>query len=140
VIERSVVPIVRVSTASDPLPSSVAGALTSPATTNGVAPSGGPASRPRSTCNLGVWGTPNGGSGVPGSDCSGTLGRDDSMGRYCGGGVAAIGPLLWGDGATDVQEPGVDEPSVEVLCVEEPSGFRQGHARSSGELKPRLHW
>jgi hypothetical protein len=43
-----------------------------------------------------------------------------------------------GDGATDVQEPGVDEPSVEVLCVEEPSGFWRGRAGSSGELKSRL--
>jgi hypothetical protein len=53
-IERSTVPIVRVSTASDPLLSSVAGALTSPTTVNGVTPSGGPASCPRSTCDLGV--------------------------------------------------------------------------------------
>jgi hypothetical protein len=40
-----------------------------------------------------------------------------------------------GDGAT-----GVQEPSVEVLCVEEPSGFRRGRAGSSRELKPRLRW
>jgi hypothetical protein len=44
------VPLVRGSTAGDPLSrSSVAGALTSPTTVNGVAPSGGPASHPRST-------------------------------------------------------------------------------------------
>jgi hypothetical protein len=42
------------SIAGDPFPSSVAGALTSLATVNGVAPSGGPASLPRSTCDLGV--------------------------------------------------------------------------------------
>jgi hypothetical protein len=54
VIKRYIVPLVRGSTASDPLPSSVAGALTSPATVNGVAPSGGPTSRLRLTCDLGV--------------------------------------------------------------------------------------
>jgi hypothetical protein len=44
------------------------------------------------------------------------------------------------DGAASVQEPGVEKPSAEVLCVEEPSDFRRGHAKSSGELKPKLHW
>jgi hypothetical protein len=29
-----------------------------------------------------------------------------------------------GDDAVDVQEPGVEESSVEVLCMEEPSDFR----------------
>jgi hypothetical protein len=37
---------------------------------------------------------PNCGSGGPSSDCSGALGGDGSMGRYCGGGVTALGPLL----------------------------------------------
>jgi hypothetical protein len=82
VIERSVVSLVKGSTADDPHPSSVVGALTSPATVDGMVPSGGPASRPRSTCNLGVCGTPNGGSGGSGRVCSGTLGGDGSMGRY----------------------------------------------------------
>jgi hypothetical protein len=45
-----------------------------------------------------------------------------------------------GDGAASVQEPDMDEPSVEVLYVEEPSGFWQGRVGSSGELKPRLCW
>jgi hypothetical protein len=54
-IVRSAVPLVRGSTAGDPLScSSVAGVLTSPATVNGVMPSSGPANRPRSTCFLGV--------------------------------------------------------------------------------------
>jgi hypothetical protein len=38
----------------------------------------------------------NGGSGGPSYVCSGTLGSDGSIGRYCGGGVAALGPLLRG--------------------------------------------
>jgi hypothetical protein len=38
----------------------------------------------------------NSGSGGPGRDCSGTHGGDGSMGLYCGGGVAALGPLLRG--------------------------------------------
>jgi hypothetical protein len=55
VIVRSVVPLVRGSTVGDPLlSSSVVGVLTSPATMNGVMPSSGPASRPRSTCVLGM--------------------------------------------------------------------------------------
>jgi hypothetical protein len=55
VIERSTVPLVKGSTTDDPLlSSSVVGVLTSPATVNGVMPSGGPASRPRSTCILGM--------------------------------------------------------------------------------------
>jgi hypothetical protein len=54
VIERSVVPLDRGSTAGDLLPSSDAGALTNPATMNGVAPSSGLTSRPRSTCDLEV--------------------------------------------------------------------------------------
>jgi hypothetical protein len=37
------------STAGDPLPCSVAGALTNSATVNGLAPFGGPANRPIST-------------------------------------------------------------------------------------------
>jgi hypothetical protein len=37
---------------------------------------------------------PNYGSGGLSSDCSGALGSDGSIGRYCGGGVAALGPLL----------------------------------------------
>jgi hypothetical protein len=36
-----------------------------------------------------------------------------------------------GDDVADVQEPGVEGPSVEVLCVEEPSCFRRYLARSS---------
>jgi hypothetical protein len=39
---------------------------------------------------------PNSGSGGPASDCSGILGDDGSMGRYCGGGVTALGLLLRG--------------------------------------------
>jgi hypothetical protein len=74
--------LVRGSTSDDPLPSSIAEALTYLATVKGVAPSGGPASRPRSTCDLGVLGTPNGGSCGPGSNCTGALGGDGSMGRY----------------------------------------------------------
>jgi hypothetical protein len=55
VIERSAVPLVRGSTTGDPLlSSSVVGVLTSSATVNGVMPSGGPASRLRSTCALGM--------------------------------------------------------------------------------------
>jgi hypothetical protein len=46
-------PLVMGSTAGDPLPSSIAGALTSLATVNGVTPSGGPANRLRLTCDLG---------------------------------------------------------------------------------------
>jgi hypothetical protein len=54
-IMRSVVPLVRGSTADDPLSSSsVAGVLLGAATVKEVMPSGGPASRLRSTCNLGV--------------------------------------------------------------------------------------
>jgi hypothetical protein len=53
-IIRSVVLIVRGSTAGDPLPCYVAEALTSPATVKGVTPSGGLVSRPRSTCDFGV--------------------------------------------------------------------------------------
>jgi hypothetical protein len=49
------VPLVRGSTTGDPLSCSfVAEVLTSPATMNGVTPSGGPANRPRSTCVLGM--------------------------------------------------------------------------------------
>jgi hypothetical protein len=49
------VPLVRGSTASDPLPySSVARVLPGAVTIKGVVPSGGPASRPRSTCDLGM--------------------------------------------------------------------------------------
>jgi hypothetical protein len=95
-IVRSVVPLVRGSIAGDPLPCSVAEVLTSQATVKGVTPSSGLVRRPRSTCDLGVYGTPNGGSGGPGRDCSGTLGGDGSTDRYCGGGVAALGPLLRG--------------------------------------------
>jgi hypothetical protein len=55
VIERSIVPLVRGSTAGDPFPSySVAWVLLGAATVKGVAPSGGPASCPRSTCDLGM--------------------------------------------------------------------------------------
>jgi hypothetical protein len=55
VIMRLAVPLVRGSTADDPLPSSsVAWVLLGAATVNGVVPSGGPASRPRSTCDLGM--------------------------------------------------------------------------------------
>jgi hypothetical protein len=55
VIEISVVPLVRGSTASDPLlSSSIVGVLTSWATVNEVIPSGGPTNRPRSTCVLGM--------------------------------------------------------------------------------------
>jgi hypothetical protein len=97
VIERFVVPIVRGSTAGDPLLSiSVVWVLTSPASMNGVIPSGGSTNRPRSTCVLRIYGLPNGGSGSLSSDCSGGLGGDGSIGRYCGGGVAAHGLLLQG--------------------------------------------
>jgi hypothetical protein len=53
-IVRSVVPLVRGSTAGDPLSTSVVGALLGPATVNGVMPSCGPANRPRSTDVLGL--------------------------------------------------------------------------------------
>jgi hypothetical protein len=54
-IVGSAVPLVRGSTAGDPLScSSIAWVLTSLATVNGVMPSGGLANRPRSTCVLGV--------------------------------------------------------------------------------------
>jgi hypothetical protein len=47
--------LVRGSTAGDPLSSSsVAGVLLGAATVNGVTPFSCPASRPRSTCDLGV--------------------------------------------------------------------------------------
>jgi hypothetical protein len=133
VIERSIVPLLRGSTADDPLPCSVAGALTSLATVNGVEPFGGLASRTRSTRNLGcrvchmvavvaravtarvllvVM--------VP---LAGTMGVVlPPLVRSCGG-----------DNAPVLQEPGVVEPNVEEPYVEEPSGFRRGHARSSGE-------
>jgi hypothetical protein len=88
--------LVRGSTSDDPLPSSIAEALTCLATVKGVAPSGGPASRPRSTCDLGVYGTQNGGSGGPGSVRSGTLGGDGSIDRYCGDNIATLGSLLQG--------------------------------------------
>jgi hypothetical protein len=52
-IVRLVVPYVRGSTAGDPLSSSVAEVLLGPTTVNGVMPSGSPANRPRSTCDLG---------------------------------------------------------------------------------------
>jgi hypothetical protein len=52
-IVRSAVPLVRGSTAGDPLScSSVAGVLLGAAIVKVVTPSGGPASRPRSTCDL----------------------------------------------------------------------------------------
>jgi hypothetical protein len=55
VIERSAMPLIRGSTAGDPLlSSSIVGFLTSPATVNEVKPSGGLANRPRSTCDLGM--------------------------------------------------------------------------------------
>jgi hypothetical protein len=55
VIDRSVVPLVKGFTAGDPLlSSSVVGVLTRSATVNGVMPFGGMASRPRSTCVLGM--------------------------------------------------------------------------------------
>jgi hypothetical protein len=54
-IIRSTVPLVKGSTAGEPLScSSVAGVLTSPTTVNGVMPSGGPTNHPKSTCVLGV--------------------------------------------------------------------------------------
>jgi hypothetical protein len=54
-IMRSALPLVRGSIAGDPLScSSVAGVILGPATMNGVMPSSGPASRPRSTCDLRV--------------------------------------------------------------------------------------
>jgi hypothetical protein len=37
---------------------------------------------------------PNGGSSGLGGDYSVALGGDSSMGRYCGGGVPALGLLL----------------------------------------------
>jgi hypothetical protein len=39
---------------------------------------------------------PNGGSDGPGSDCSGTLGGDGSIGQYYGGSFADQGPVLRG--------------------------------------------
>jgi hypothetical protein len=54
-IVRSVVCLVKGSTAGDPLSSSsIVGVLLGLATVNGVMSSGGPANRPRSTCDLGV--------------------------------------------------------------------------------------
>jgi hypothetical protein len=50
-----VVLLVRGSIAGDPLPCSIVGALTSLTTVNGVAPSGGLASRLRSTCDHVVY-------------------------------------------------------------------------------------
>jgi hypothetical protein len=47
-------PLVRGSTAGDPLSSSVAGVLLGPATMNEVMPSGDLANRPRLTCVLGL--------------------------------------------------------------------------------------
>jgi hypothetical protein len=57
------------------------------------------------------------------------------MNQYCRDGVVTLGLLLWGDGATDVQEPGVEEPSAEKLYVEEPFHSQRGLAGSSEELK-----
>jgi hypothetical protein len=60
------------------------------------------------------------------------------------GTMGAVSPPLvrspGGDGVVGVHDPSVEEPNVEVLCVEEPSGFWQGRAGSSGESKPNLHW
>jgi hypothetical protein len=54
-IVRSVMPLVRGSTTGDPLSSSsIVEVLLGAATVKGVMPSGGPASRPRSTYDLGV--------------------------------------------------------------------------------------
>jgi hypothetical protein len=39
---------------------------------------------------------PNGGGGGPSSDGLVDLGGDNSIGRYCGGGVVTLGPLLRG--------------------------------------------
>jgi hypothetical protein len=63
---------------------------------NRVMPSSGPANRPRSTCDLGWKGTPNGGSGGLGSDDPIDLGGDGYIGRYCEGGIVVLGPLLRG--------------------------------------------
>jgi hypothetical protein len=55
VIERSVVALVKGFSIGNPLlSSSVVGVLTRPTTVNGVMASGGPASRPRSTCVFGM--------------------------------------------------------------------------------------
>jgi hypothetical protein len=91
-IERSVVPLVKRSTASDPLPSSVPGVLLGAAIVKGEAPSGGPTSRPRS------WdaGYAKRWQQWLGNDCSGTLGGDGFMNRYCGGDVTILDPLLRG--------------------------------------------
>jgi hypothetical protein len=60
------------------------------------------------------------------------------------GTVGAVSPPLVrscrGDDAASMQEPSVAEPSLEELCVEEPSCFRRGRTGSSGESKLRLHW
>jgi hypothetical protein len=86
--------LVRGSTADDSLScSSVVGVLLGAAIVNEVMPTGGLASHPKSTCDLGVQGTPNGGSDGLGNDGSSALGGDGSMGRYCGGGVVALGLL-----------------------------------------------
>jgi hypothetical protein len=45
-----------------------------------------------------------------------------------------------GDGISNVQETDVEDLSMEMLFVEQPSCFWRVLARSSGELKPRLHW
>jgi hypothetical protein len=95
-IVKLVVPRVRGSTAGDPLSSSIVHFLLGPATVNRVMPSGGPGNRPRSTCDLGWKGTPNGGSGGLGSDDPIDLGGDGYIGQYCGGSVVVLGPLLLG--------------------------------------------
>jgi hypothetical protein len=54
---------------------------------------------------------------------------------------AVLLPLVcscWGIGVTDVQEPGVEEPSGGEPYVEEPSHSRCGLARSS--VGWRLEW
>jgi hypothetical protein len=118
------VPLVRASTAVDPLSrSSVARAPTSPATVNGVVPSvAWPAAQDRlvilgcrvlkmvavmaraATAQVPLVAT------VPWASTKGVV--PPPLVRSCGG-----------DGATDEKELGVEEPSVEELCVEKPSGF-----------------
>jgi hypothetical protein len=87
-------------------------------------PFGGSTNRPRSTCDLGVYGASKGGSGGSDSDDPSDLGGDGSIGRYCG---AVSSPLVrsYGDvGVTNVQKPDAEEPIGRVPCVEEPSHSR----------------
>jgi hypothetical protein len=115
--KKSTVLLVRGSTASDPLPSFVAGALTCPATVKS-------------------W-------GIGGPQMVSVVARVGSARVLLAvmvpsvGIVGAVSPPLvlscGDDSVVGMQDPNVVETNMEVLCVEEPSGFWRGFTGSSGE-------